>query len=284
MSIKRGPYGKPWITTDGAPLDWPDGAHAPVNAVLYERPSVLADRLDTKEGLKFYQQAQAVFGTVKDKSLAWQFRALVSEHADPWTAAKDEVQDLLRLAEKIGGSEQKSGVGTSIHRLCHLRDIGAEITYPVVQLEPWLDCYAEAMEPFEVLDDEVFVVCDELQTAGSFDRLLRDMKTGEVMLGDIKSGRRVNEFAMSPTVQVAIYGRSKRYDQETGIREPIHPDLNIHKGVLIHLPYGPGDPECTTYPLDLDEGYRLAKMSVDIVTARKLRVYKKDAITKVKHG
>jgi hypothetical protein len=292
-SIKRGPWGKPWITRDGNPLDWPEGEPQPLNGHLYDRPSELSGSLDTKENLKAYNQCKAVCGAIKDKSLAWQFRALVSEFADPWVSAKDEVKSLLALAEKIGGDEEKSGIGSAIHRLTHLKDIGAEIHYPVQQLEAWLDCYEQAvLSRYDVLDDEVFVVCDDLEnpgsdgdlrTAGNFDKLLRDKVTGEVLVGDVKSGRQDDRYAMKPTIQVATEARSHRYSQETGVREPIHPDLNLSKGVLIHLPFhGGGHPECLVYPLDLDEGWRLAKLSKDITTARKMRVYKRDVISRVK--
>lgn len=292
-SIKRGPYGKPWITRDGMPLDWPEGEDKPLNGHLYERVSYLSDAADNKDNLAPYRQAQAVFGVVRDRSLAWQFRALAAEHDDPWTAAKQEVKSLLKLAEKVGGDERKSGIGSAIHRYCHLKDIRKEYTYDVVQLEPWLDVYEEAvLSRFDVLDDEVFIVCDDienpgeptdLRTAGNFDRLVRDKVTGEVMIADIKSGKDTNEYAMSPTIQVAEYAHGWRYDQRTGLRTPIHPELSLTKGLLIHLPFnGGGTPECCVYPLDLTEGWRLALMTSDLMLARKMRCYKRDVIARAK--
>lgn len=292
-AIQRGPYGKPWVTRDGGPLIWEPGVDKPINGFLYDRPSTVAGNLDNKDNLKTYQQAQAVFGVVRDKSLAWQFRALVSEYDDPWTHAKQEVKSLLSLAEKIGGDQHKAGIGTAIHRLCHLRDIDADIIYPVDQLEPWLDCYMAAVHSkYEVIGDEFFVVCDDLENpdspsdlrcAGNFDRLLRDRETGEVLVADIKSGKSDPDFALKPTIQVAIYARSCKYDQETGLREQIHPDLNVSKGVLIHLPFnGGGEPECTLYPMDLDEGWRWAQMSADITKARKMRLPKKSVLSRAR--
>ena len=292
-NIKRGPYGKPWITRDGLPLDWPDGEDKPLNGHLYERVSYLADAADSKENLAPYRQAQAVFGVVRDKSLAWQFRALVAEYEDPWKQAKGEVKSLLKLAEKVGGDEQKSGIGTALHRYCHLRDIRKQYTYDVVQLEPWLECYEDAvLSRFDVLDDEVFIVCDDLdnpdaptdlRVAGNFDRLLRDKETGEVLIADIKSGRQDHEYAMKPHIQVAEYAHGQRYDQETGKRTPIHPELSLTTGALIHLPFhGGGKPQCTVYPLDLKEGWRLATMTAELIQARKMRVYVRDALSKAR--
>lgn len=296
-SIKRGPWGKPWISRDYGPLDWPQGEDKPLNGFLYERPSDISGNLDTKENLSPYQQCQVVVGLMLDSAyggaLALQFKALVSEHGlKTWENAKGDVKDLLKQSRAKGGEEWKSGIGSGFHRYAHLRDIGAEVILPTKEIEPWLDCYEEAMQRFEVLDDECFIVCDDLdnpdspddiQCAGNFDRLLRDKETGEVMIGDIKTGRQDNEFAMKVHIQLAIYAHGVHYEQETGRRWPIHEELSLTKGVMIHVPLqGGGDPCCDIYPVDLVEGWRLAKQSRDITAARKMRVYKKDAIVRAK--
>lgn len=294
-SIKRGPWGKPWITRDYGPLDWPDGVDKPLNGFLYDRPSDISGNLDTKENLSPYHQCQAVTGLMMDAALAVQFKALVAEHGIfTWRNAKQEVKALLRQARERGGEEWVSGRGAGFHRYAHLRDIGQEIDRNLLapDMEPWLDCYEEGMARFEVLADECFVVCDDLedeggpddlQCAGNFDRLLLDKETGEVLIGDIKTGATDNEWAMKPTIQEAIYAHSDMYEQETGRRWPIHQDISLTKGLLIHVPMaGGGEPCCDIYPLDLAEGWRLAKQSMDITRSRKMRCYKKDALVRVK--
>lgn len=285
-SIKRGPWGKPWVTRDGEPLDWPEGERQPLNAELYNRPSDISGNLDTKENLSPYHQAQAVLGVVTEPSphsLIKQFRALASEFTDPWTSAKDEIKDLLKSARLMGGEERKSGSGAALHRYSVLVDKGIVPEYEMTDFEPWLKVYAEAMKRFEVLAWEGFVVADPVCCAGSFDKLLRDRETGEVMIGDLKTGKSDADFAMSPTVQVAIYSRGDYYDQETGKRTPLQPAPSQTTGLLIHLPYnGGGEPECIIYPLDLERGWELAKTSLDVTVARKMRVYRKDALARAK--
>lgn len=311
--IRRGPWGKPWVTRDYAPIDWPAGAKEPLNGHLYERPSDISGNLDTKENLSPYHQTQAVVGLMMDSahggSLAMQFKALVSEHGlYTWERAKGDAKDLLSQARAKGGEEMKSGRGSGFHRYAHLVDIyGAswrdDIMLPEKPLEPWLQCYYEAMQKFEVLDDECFIVVDDLDNpgsdddvrcAGNFDRLLRAKEDivvkkqvvipeGMVVIGDIKSGASDPDWAMKPTIQVALYAHGVRYDQETGRRWPIHPDLSQTIGVLIHVPVnGLGDPCCDIYPLDLEEGWRLAKISADITQARKMKCYKRDALVRTK--
>jgi len=285
-SIKRGPWGKPWVTQNGEPLDWPEGERQPLNAELYDRPSDISGSLDTKENLSPYHQAKAVFGVVTEPpphSLIKQFRALASEFTDPWSEAKAEVKDLLKLARTLGGEDFKSGSGAALHRYSCLIDKGIVPEYEMTDFEPWLDVYREAMKRFEVLAWEGFVVADEVKCAGSFDKLLLDRKTDEIMIGDLKTGKSDADFAMSPTVQVAIYAHGQYYDQETGKRTPIDPDLSLTKGVLIHLPYnGGGEPECNIYPLDLERGWQLAKTSKDVTSARKMKVSKKSALARAK--
>lgn len=285
------------MTRDYGPLDWPPGARDPLNGVLYQRPSDISENLDTKENLSPYQQCQVVTGLMigdVGKAIAVQFKALISEFGiKAWDHAKGDVKDLLRQARNNGGEEYKSGMGSALHRYSTLIDRRMEIELPEVQLQPWLDCYEEAIHSrFEVLDWEGFIVCDDLDNpdspadircAGSWDKLVRDKHTGEVMIADLKSGKDTNEWAMKPTVQVAIYAHGVRYEQETGRRWPIHEELSLTKGLLIHLPFQDGaQPCCDIYPLDLVEGWRLAQMSNDITASRKMRCYKRDALVRTK--
>jgi hypothetical protein len=298
-AVRRGPWGKPWVTRDFSPLDYgpdPDNPlDKPLNGYLYERPSDISSNLDTKENLSPYHQAQAVFGVVTEPpphALIKQFRALASEFTDPWTSAKQEVKELLKLARLFGGEERKSGAGTALHRYSAILDKGEEPDYGASDFEPWLDAYCIAMGRFEVLEWEQFIVADDLDNpgspadircAGSYDKLLRDRQTGEVMIGDFKAGKQDNEWALKPTVQVAIYAHGVHYDQETGRRWPIHPELSLTKGVLIHLPYnGGGEPECCIYPLDLEEGWKWAQQSMALTKARKMRATKKSVLARAK--
>jgi len=312
-SILRGPWGKPWVTRDGQPLQWDDGKRDPSNGHLYERPSDLSGNLDTKENLSPYHQCQALTGMMLDKSLAVQFKALVSKHGIfVWDRAKDDVKQLLRDSRRAGGDEYKPNMGSGFGLYCDLLDQGVEATLPTPEFEPWLDCYAEIMAPWEVLATEGFVVIDDLENpgastdicaAGSFDRLLRakqdifigsgKSKTlwvpeGAVVIADIKTGSQDDQYAMKVHVQVAGYAHGEYYDQETGKRTPLHPDLLLDKGVMIHVPFqqqyksDKSVPNGTTYGLDLVEGWRLCQMSSDLTRARKMRLLVRDALDRAK--
>jgi hypothetical protein len=126
------------------------------------------------------------------------------------------------------------------------------------------------MVGWEVLDAETFVVVDEVQAAGSMDRLLRHKATGRVVAADIKSGKSDPDYPLKVTIQTAMYAHGERYDQETGERLPLHPDVDLDHGLLIHVPIRTGRPRAALYPLDLVRGWELAQMAVRVRDARKM--------------
>ena len=311
--VLRGPWGKPYVTRDGQPLQWEDGKRDPINGHLYDRPSDLSGNLDTKENLSPYQQCQAVTGMMLDKSLAVQYKALVAMHGIfVWDKAKDDVKALLRDAKRAGGDEFKPNMGSGFGLYCEMRDQGVENTLPTPEFEPWLDCYSEIMAPWDVLATEGFVAVDDLENpgsptdicaAGSFDRMLRakqdifigsgkDKKLwvpeGAVVIADIKTGSQDEQYAMKVHIQVAGYAHGVYYDQETGKRTPLHPDLLLDKGVMIHVPFqrqyktSNPKPEGTTYGLDLVKGWRLCQMSADLTRARRMRLLVRDSLARAK--
>lgn len=297
------------MTRDGNPLEWVDGKRDPLNGFLYQRPSDLAGNLDTKENLSPYQQCQAVVGMMMDKSLATQFKALVARHGIfVWDKAKDDVKELLRDARRAGGDEYKPNMGSGFGLYCEMRDDGIEAHLPTPEFEPWLDCYSEIMADWEVLDTEGFVAVDDLENpdsptdicaAGSFDRMLRAKRDiymqkqlwvpeGAVVIADLKTGSQDHDYAMKVHIQVAAYAHGCYYDQVTGERRPLHPDLLLDKGLMIHVPFQQQyktktpRPNATMYGLDLVEGWRLCQMSNDLTRARKMRLLVRDSLARAK--
>ncbi|MEV6432885.1 PD-(D/E)XK nuclease family protein [Nocardia sp. NPDC051463] len=271
-SIKRDYFDRPYVTTDGEPLRYEPGRKSPVNATPYTRVSTLAGALDDKGGLLDWSAANAAIGIVRDASLYAQVAHLASAHRDPWNVpeAKKQLKPLVARAQQAAGSDEGSGMGTAFHGLSELIDQGHEPEFVPPPMIPWLAEYRAVMAPWEVLDTEPFVVCDELQTAGSLDRLMRHRDTGRVVVGDVKTGKSEPDYPLKTTVQVAIYAHGERYDQETGKREPLHPDIDLEHGLLIHVPIRTGVPRAVLYPLDLARGWELAKLSVQVREARRI--------------
>jgi len=114
------------------------------------------------------------------------------------------------------------------------------------------------------------VVNDELQTAGTFDHLVRTKKYG-VCIADKKTGRNISGLGFS--VQFATYSRASTYDVRTGERgsiqltyandEPINQEwallFEVHDGM------------CRTrrVPISDDRGYKAARLAAEVRDARK---------------
>lgn len=236
----------------------------------------MAGTLDDSSGLMDWVAARAMIGTVKSRSIHSQLSHLMSAHADPWAVpeGKKPLKELVKRAQELGGSDDAAGEGTAFHGLTECADRGLGHAYVPEHMVDWLWEYRIAMEAYEPILIEPFVVCDDIQVAGSPDRYLRHRDTGEVFAADIKTGTSEPDFPLKVTVQVAIAAHSVLYDQETGRREPI--DCSVTKGILIHCPIrGGGVPRCDLYPLDLDAGWHNAKLSYEVRAARKVEKLKK---------
>lgn len=270
LSIVRDRWGRPYVSNDGGPLKFVKGKATPVNAEGYTRVSTISGTLDDKSSLIDWSSANAMVGMIKDPSIAAQVGSLASKYESPWYApeGKKALKPLIKRAQEAGGSDRASGMGTSMHEFTEVIDEGRWPEYAPTELVPWLHVYKETLEDFEPLGTELFVVNDELKTAGSFDRVWR-MPDGRVVVGDFKSGRSDPSYPLKVTMQVGIYANSVLYNQKTGERAPIHPDLDLTTGLLIHAPIlGGGKPTVKVYELNLTRGMELARLAIDVREAR----------------
>lgn len=266
----RDRWGRPFVSTDGGPLKFVKGRVSPVNAKGYTRVSTLAGSLDDKGNLGEWLAANAMVGMIKDPSIAAQIGSLTSKYDNPWYVpeGKTAIKPLVKRAQEAGGGDRASGMGTSFHEFTEVVDEGRWPEYAPAELIPWLHAYKERMAEYECLGMELFVVNDELETAGSFDRLLRT-PDGRVVVSDLKSGRSDPSYPAKVMMQVATYANSVRYDQETGERTPLHDDIDLTAGLLVHAPIlGGGKPEVKVYELDLVKGMELARLALSVREAR----------------
>lgn len=269
-TVSRDRWGRPYITTDGGPLQFKKGRVSPINAEGYTRVSTLAGALDDKSGLIDWAAANAMVGMVRDRSIAAQVGSLASKHADPWNVpeGKTALKQLVERAKSTGGGDEAASLGTAVHEFTEVIDKGEWPEFAPPELVGWLHAYREAMEPYELLDAEPFVVNDELKCAGSMDKLLR-VPDGRVVAADLKTGKHDPNYAGKVTLQVACYANSLKYDQETGVRTPLHDDIDLSTGLLIHMPIRSGKPpKVTVYELDLVKGMEMARLAVAVREAR----------------
>lgn len=289
-SVLRSYHGQPWVTKNGEKLEGEHKRNAQKswflasNATAYARVSGVAKILDDSSGLVDWAACAAAVGVVRDPGLMAGVSALASQHADPWNVpeAKKPLKELVFRARQRGGGSQASDIGTAYHTYSEMVDAGNR---PEFMPDPFPALIAEyerckKAHGLEVVETELFVVNDELELAGSLDALVRlpdglsvtfpataysEARTvdlgGRVVVADKKSGKHDAGYPLSVTVQTAVYSHSVRYDQGSGVREGLHPDLEPSVALLLHHPVRSEGARCVPYLLDADRGFELARLA-----------------------
>ncbi|AXQ51880.1 exonuclease [Gordonia phage Catfish] len=269
-NVLRDRWDRPWVSQDGGPLIFPKNRKTPTNAIAYQRVSTVAGAMDDKSNLDTWHSAQAMVGVLREKSIAAQVGSLMSKHRDPWTEAKKQMRQLVDRALAAASTDDGSGKGTAFHEFTEVVDAGKWPEFVPVEFEPFLHAYAELMSDWEVIEIEPFLIVDELKLAGSMDKLLRHRRYGTIAASDLKSGKSDPDYIGKVEIQVACYAHGMKYDQATGERTPLHPDIDLDHGVLIHVPVRDSDPRrAASYPLDLARGWEAAKVARGVADYRK---------------
>jgi hypothetical protein len=243
----------------GRPLIVPADGGKPIP---YTRMSTLAKALDDKTALTKWKQRQTIIGLAARPDLV-----SVAQSVKGDDRKLDEIAETAMVAAE---SERAANLGTALHALSEQVDQGVDIDTLPEFARADMHAYKEAMAGIEVLAMEMFVVTDEIEAAGTFDRLLR-LPDGRVVVGDLKTGRHEPKYPQGVTQQIAGYSRGHLYDAEKH-RVGHLPTLGIDQsvGLLIHAPAGTGT--CALYLLDLNVGWDLVRVSLAVRRAFKEKV------------
>ena len=256
VEVPRDRYGRPLII--------PPGGGKPIP---YNRASSFGDVLDDRTMLEKYLRRMAAKGIVQNPELGL---AIATTPLDQ----KGKLDSLVEEAiEKAGGSK-KATIGTGLHSLTEMIDRGEELPHVPLEYRDDLAAYEAATAVFEHVAVERFVVNDELQVAGTPDRISKALQSmmfgtpddhfavhaGDTHITDLKTGGHANYLGKYAT-QLAIYSRSEFYDPATGERSPIG-DVDQYVGVLFHMPAGEG--RCDLYALDLQAGWEGALLAAEV--------------------
>lgn len=233
----------------------------------FTRVSRLAKAPDDVGGLINWSAAQAVRGLVARRDLYE--TACIS--LDDGKA----INQIAAKAKEAAATDAAANFGTVLHRWTELLDLKqATLDDVPPDYKDSLSLYVEEMTPFEVIETELFCVADEVKAAGTMDRLLR-LPDGAVVVADVKTGKHANSYgAQSVAIQTATYAHGKRYNEATGERTDLHPDLDPDRGVLIHMPlpvFGT-PPSVDLYLIDTALGWQGALMAARILRWRKVDV------------
>lgn len=257
VEVPRDRYGRPLITP-------PDGGEP----VAYTRVSTLAKALDDLNNLMAWKQRKVIEGVLRRPDLLTRASGAIA-NGDPDTdwPTKRALNDVCRDACEAAGASKGSSAGTGFHSLTEAIDRGEEPLFVTDADRLRLDAYRAATGHLEHLDIETFVVNDTVRAAGTFDRLVR-CPDGAVRVADLKSGKSEADYPLATTLQISIYANGLRYDPATGERSPLHPDLDLTRGLLIHLPPTGG---CAIFELDLTVGWQAAQCAASVREFRGLK-------------
>jgi len=229
----------------GRPLIVPPSGGKPVG---YTRATTVAKTLDDEGSLIKWAQRMTAAGLVRRPDLLALLASKLDDGGDIPEQHKGDVQRICDEAKEHGGGSRAANLGTALHALTEALDLG-QSPYIPPDMQADIDAYRRAVEPFEVLGVEQFVVLDEHRIGGTFDRLWR-LPDGRVVIADLKTGRDLSYSWRSIAVQLAIYANGIGYHD--GLRTPLPAGTNTDTGIVVHLPVGQG--RCDLYTVDLRAG------------------------------
>ncbi|HTF10353.1 MAG TPA: PD-(D/E)XK nuclease family protein, partial [Asanoa sp.] len=174
-----------------------------------------------------------------------------------------KVDDLCQDALDRAGTTDKATYGTAIHDFTEQIDRG-ETPFVPPHVQPDIQAYTQVTAGWKVVDSELFVVHDELQVAGTLDRLVEI--NGRRVIADLKTGS-IDWDLGKIAMQLAVYANSQRYDPLTGERTPL--GVDTAHGAVIHVPAGTGTAEIVW--VNLITGWQGVEIALEVWDWRSMR-------------
>ena len=245
--IQRDRWGRPLI----AP---PDGS----KPVAYTRATTLAGTMDDLYGLMGWKVRTAALGLADRPDLQL---AITTNRGN-----KKALDKICEQALEAGGATAAATIGTALHTLTEQLDRGEELPTVPDHVAADVEAYRKATAQLEHLAIEQFTVCDELQVAGTPDRIVRWQ--GGNYIADLKTGQNIQYGLHKIALQLAIYSRSVAYDTATGQRTAL-PDVNQSNAIVIHAPAGSGKAELLW--INISAGWDAVDLAMQVRSWRKAK-------------
>lgn len=234
----------------GQPQIVPPGGGDPVS---YKRASNFASPLEDRWALENWGKRNVARGMASRPDIL----ARVAAAGDDDKALLDT---LCKQAVEAAAGSAGANSGQALHEATARIDLGQKVTLPS-PLDRDLLVYQAALADhgISVVPGmiERFVVNDEFQAAGSFDRIVSF--GSRLWVADLKTGRTLDYSWPSIAIQLAIYAEGQFYDN--GKRTPL-PAVDQDVAVVIHLPSGQG--RCELHFLDIAAGREGARLAIDV--------------------
>lgn len=272
--IPRGRSGRPNIRALRA-----DGTDDPAKLISYTRASTLGKALEDQTGLDIWRKRMVTWGLGRDKALVLAAASVATTTEDTDKGELDRIaEEALTIARASSGATR----GTALHKLSEQRDAGTNLSHLPTDAMAALDAYSRLMAGFEVVASETFVVCDALETAGSFDRLVSPrwpmeapdgstIEPGDRLILDLKTNKDAKYFGPTYACQQAVYAYGRPYSHRDGrglwpggpptrTGRPGHGHPSADWALILHVPIE-SVADAGLHWVDLQEGYELAELA-----------------------
>jgi len=249
----------------------PDGS----KEVGYRRASSYGSPLESSKLLDLWKLRQVARGIARRSDLGLAVTraevGLEGEAAEA-KAAKRKLDQLCEDAMEVVESGAKASIGTSLHDVFEMVDLGRDPGHLPEQWRPDLAAYRKLTEGFRVLSSELFVVQDDHRVAGTLDRAVEVLvplpvtdkggntvaviEPGSVLIGDVKTSGSMDFAGSKFGVQCWAYATGTPYDPIQKLRTPWeHEPPRQDWAVIFHVASGSG--QARLHWVDLAE-YALA--------------------------
>ena len=216
----------------------------PEKMLRYSRPSGYGKSLDDEMALTEWRIWKAMTGVAGSPALAAEIVATKDEDRLGKKALREKALDK-------GTANEAADMGTALHAMTHRMEDPTDVDFqPAEQYVPDLDAYMTCLQTYGLVSEmiEVPLVNDDYRAAGTADRIFRltkplvdpdgnTLEMGTLVLGDIKTGKKMDFSLPGYCIQMALYAQGTLYDVVTNRRLPT-PPINNEWTILIHLPVG----------------------------------------------
>jgi hypothetical protein len=234
----------------------------------YTRVSTLAKTLDDTRALLNWNARITAIGLAKSEDL---IAAVATTDPDD----KKSLDKIVEQAKERAASTAKATIGTATHAATEILDRGDSLDGLPDKVKADAHAYADAiaLHGLTPLAAEMFVVCDEVNAAGSFDRLMAG--PSRTLIADIKTSGNpdTHKYAgLAWAIQLATYAHAKPWIPGRGIVEWADlglPAPDLERGVVIHIVQGTG--VVRLHSIDLAAGWVAARLADEVLAMRRLK-------------
>ena len=243
----------------------------PTRWARYSRPSGWGRDLDDESNLTLWRIDRAMDGVASSPALRAKVAASLGQ--------KEGRRELRDEAILIGRGGESADIGNALHAM----SARVECEDGYVAVEPYaadLAAYLSTIDRAGLVSRHVECkLCSDVwRAAGTTDRLYElqreliapngaVLEAGQFVVGDLKTGARLDYSLPGFCVQLAIYDDSVFYDVDTDVRTPLPDGLRTDWAVLVHLPVGQAT--CELHWLDLEVGRAGARIVQQVRAWRK---------------